>query len=397
MTTTSLGSRIAYLASTLATLVITGSFTLSSMTLGSVLFAGTGGLVSQDNANFFWDDTNNRLGIGTATPGGQLEVHNTGSDAFGARIISTGGGDSGILFGRTGTNGAGIQMMSSSPDDMLVFKVNGTTFPTFAATPMMTLASTGFLGLGTGTTSAASKFEIFQTPTNANGTVLDSQRILISGSTNSNLARGIDWSYGGAAWATISSNASSGKHLLYAAQPNNYWALESNITTSTSVPATSLANNTAFSASSGSQVGVKVNHTINQTSTAAFDSLLINRVNTAVGSGNQNFLNLTVSDALRFRVDTGGHVFMDATVTAGGTTGNQTINKPSGTVNFAAAATAITVTNSTVSTSSIVNGIARTNDATCSVKNIVPGSGSFVINMTAACTAETSVGWVVFN
>jgi len=38
------------------------------MTAGSVLFAGTSGLISQDNANLFWDDTNNRLGIGNNAP-----------------------------------------------------------------------------------------------------------------------------------------------------------------------------------------------------------------------------------------------------------------------------------------------------------------------------------------
>ena len=42
--------------------VITGA------TEGSVLFAGVGGIMQQDNTNFFWDDTNNRLGIGTNTP-----------------------------------------------------------------------------------------------------------------------------------------------------------------------------------------------------------------------------------------------------------------------------------------------------------------------------------------
>jgi hypothetical protein len=85
------------------------------------------------------------------------------------------------------------------------------------------------------------------------------------------------------------------------------------------------------------------------------------------------------------------------TITAGGTTGAQVINKPAGTVNFAAGATAITVTNSTVNTSSLINAMARTNDATCSVKNVVSGAGSFVINMTAACTAETSVAFWVWN
>lgn len=53
---------------------ITGAPTFSAMTQGSVLFAGASGLLSQDNANLFWDDTNNRLGIATATPTEKLHV-----------------------------------------------------------------------------------------------------------------------------------------------------------------------------------------------------------------------------------------------------------------------------------------------------------------------------------
>jgi len=44
------------------------------MTEGSVLFVGAGGILSQDNSDLFWDDTNKRLGIGTATPATPLEV-----------------------------------------------------------------------------------------------------------------------------------------------------------------------------------------------------------------------------------------------------------------------------------------------------------------------------------
>jgi len=39
--------------------------TFSTMTAGSVLFAGTSGLLSQDNAELFWNNTNKTLGIGT--------------------------------------------------------------------------------------------------------------------------------------------------------------------------------------------------------------------------------------------------------------------------------------------------------------------------------------------
>lgn len=99
----------------------------------------------------------------------------------------------------------------------------------------------------------------------------------------------------------------------------------------------------------------------------------------------------------RFRITSVGGIVLNATNTAGGTTGNQTINKPSGTVNFAAAATSITITNSLVTSSSIVFCTVRTNDATAVIKNVVPGSGSFVITLSSAATAETSVGFFVIN
>lgn len=37
---------------------------VTGATEGSVLFAGAGGILAQDNANLFWNDTDNRLGIG---------------------------------------------------------------------------------------------------------------------------------------------------------------------------------------------------------------------------------------------------------------------------------------------------------------------------------------------
>ncbi len=52
----------------------TGSPTWYAPTAGSILFAGTSGILSQKNSNLFWDDTNNRLGIGTASPGGTLSI-----------------------------------------------------------------------------------------------------------------------------------------------------------------------------------------------------------------------------------------------------------------------------------------------------------------------------------
>jgi hypothetical protein len=108
-----------------------------------------------------------------------------------------------------------------------------------------------------------------------------------------------------------------------------------------------------------------------------------------------NLENSDGDDILRIRSD-GKNTYW-STNTATGTTGAQTINRPSGTVNFAAGATSLVVTNSLCTTSSIVLPVVRTNDATAVVKNIVPGAGSFTINLEAAATAETSVGFFIIN
>jgi len=55
-----------YLSSTDWT-TFNNKFTLPSFTSGSVMFSN-GTTLAQDNANLFWDDTNNRLGIGTTSP-----------------------------------------------------------------------------------------------------------------------------------------------------------------------------------------------------------------------------------------------------------------------------------------------------------------------------------------
>lgn len=56
-----------------------GTGTATAFTAGSVIFAGASGVYSQDNASLFFDNTNNRLGIGTATPAVKLAI--VGTDA----------------------------------------------------------------------------------------------------------------------------------------------------------------------------------------------------------------------------------------------------------------------------------------------------------------------------
>jgi len=92
----------------------------------------------------------------------------------------------------------------------------------------------------------------------------------------------------------------------------------------------------------------------------------------------------------------GDQIIVHATNTAALTTGNQTINKIAGTVNIAAGDSVVVITNSKVTTSSLVFPTIRTNDATARIKSAVPGSGSITIRTTPV-TAETSIGFLVIN
>ena len=51
-----------------------GTTAITSGTIGRVLFQGTGNVLQQ-SANLFWDNTNNRLGIGTSSPSFSLDVN----------------------------------------------------------------------------------------------------------------------------------------------------------------------------------------------------------------------------------------------------------------------------------------------------------------------------------
>ena len=152
-----------------------------------------------------------------------------------------------------------------------------------------------------------------------------------------------------------------------------------------------------LTAASSVQTFAQIAPIINQTSTAGYTALKINSTETGTGSGLKLLADFQVGGASKLSVNNFGKIVMDATNTAGGTTGAQTINKPSGTVNFAAAASSLVVTNSLVTTSSIVHVVVRTNDSTAIIKNVVPAAGSFTITLNASATAETSVGFVVFN
>lgn len=94
---------------------IAGKFTLPSLTSGSVLFSN-GTTIAQKNSNFFWDNTNNRLGLGTTSPANTFDVIRGTAGAMGrstyesASFSFNGDAKLGVYTSSaTSTDGASIQ------------------------------------------------------------------------------------------------------------------------------------------------------------------------------------------------------------------------------------------------------------------------------------------------
>lgn len=104
--------------------------TITSGTAGSVLFVGAGPVLAQDNSNFFWDNTNFRLGIGTTTPtfaqhikgssvGAGIYIENTGAPGGNATVYANDGGwfavrANGVTDILRVTTGLGINLTASN-------------------------------------------------------------------------------------------------------------------------------------------------------------------------------------------------------------------------------------------------------------------------------------------
>lgn len=104
-------------------------FNLPSLTAGSVLFSN-GTTIAQDNANLFWDDTNNRLGIGTTSPSSLLHVSKATSGTVATFSNVANAINTTILIGTSATqigNGSGGLQIDASASGYLIVGPSRTT------------------------------------------------------------------------------------------------------------------------------------------------------------------------------------------------------------------------------------------------------------------------------
>jgi hypothetical protein len=132
-----------------------GTGTTTAFTAGSVVFAGASGVYTQDNANFFWDNANDRLGIGTATPSAKLTVVGTAKVGEGA-----GSNTSKLMVNTLSGTAAGIQFLQDANESWIIQNPASTNVLTFgnSGTERMRIDASGNVGIGTA--SPSSKFVV---------------------------------------------------------------------------------------------------------------------------------------------------------------------------------------------------------------------------------------------
>jgi hypothetical protein len=230
------------------TIASSGGFTLPALTSGSVLFSN-GTTIAQDNAAFFWDDSNNRLGLGLTTPAVRLHVEDAldGASLELFRLRNSGITSPGayMTFYGGATESARIEGRAST----LRFSTGS------SGTERMRIDSTGQVGIDT--TSPTSKLDITTaslgvSQTTSSGLALVNTTAATVGAQQ--MSPGLRWSGNG--WQTNATAASQTVDFLAdvlpvqgAANPTGTWQLKSSVGGGAYIPQISVNNSTGVAIS----------------------------------------------------------------------------------------------------------------------------------------------------
>jgi hypothetical protein len=383
--------------------------------------------------NFNWDNTNGRLGIGVTSPSQRLHVS-------GSAIITGSNGTATTLMGRDASgNISAVNLTTTGTGGAATISGNNLNIPIYSggASPGGASGNVQFNNGGAFGGSANFNWDNSNFRLSVGPITTASQRVQISGSAgqtpgfrilNSGIAipnfSGVGYSPaittttvamieqaggsdGGIAINGFSATTGGIQPLFFTGihgvtSPGTvasclFRGFKWNGTnTITAVTADEIV--AEFSAGNTAVFDIRANGNVNIGSKFTPSARLqVRGANTTAAVGTFIVEDGAATPATIYRIDNNGKVTYRATNTAAGTTGPQTINQPSGTVNFGIGDSALVVTNSLCTTSSIVFATVRTNDATATIKNVVPAAGSFTINLGANATAETSVGFFIIN
>jgi len=170
-----------------------GTGTATVFTPGSMIFTGASGIYTEDNANIFWDNPNNRLGIGTNTPAYPLSIVSTTSDALYFQANYDSDADSPIrLYRGRGTTSVPLPVQSGDRTGSFSFRLyDGSTYLETAA---IISRVTGAVSVGTvptalafnvGQTGASERMRIVGSSGNVGvGTASPTARLQVAGNTS---------------------------------------------------------------------------------------------------------------------------------------------------------------------------------------------------------------------
>jgi hypothetical protein len=231
------------------TLAVTngGTGTSTQFTAGSVVFAGTSGVYSQDNANLFWDDTNNRLGIGTSSPGTKLDVDGTiwaraSAAAIGMDVIGRSADSGGQIRFLNNAASAALGTLASYGNDVALLN-NTASYSLLLgtnSTERMRIDSSGNVGIGT--SSPSSRLHVYGSGAevrveNSNTVQYSGAAVRLKGGAStqrSTMLRHANWVTGGTSTYFAIENANAADSYIstiaFYDYSSQYWAFSTSAT-----------------------------------------------------------------------------------------------------------------------------------------------------------------------
>lgn len=158
-----------------------GTNNTSAYTSGSIIFSD-GTKLTQDNANFFWNDTNQSIGIGTNTPGSTTFIDAINTTGVAKRLVFTGYGvGSTVGFRNRFARGTSGSPSAVNSGDILGF-ISGQGYGTSQFPAASTSAANFVAGETFTNTSNLTYFTVLTTPTGS-VTAVENFRVASTGVT----------------------------------------------------------------------------------------------------------------------------------------------------------------------------------------------------------------------